>query len=457
MELSNNFTTGKILSPLLKFAFPVLLALLLQSLYGAVDLIIVSKFARTADISAVATGSQILHCITGVLAGLTTGITVLLGQRIGEGKAKEAGKTIGAGICLFALVAVLLTALLVALSAPIATVMNAPEAAFSQTVRYVRICSWGTVFIIAFNVLGGIFRGLGDSKIPLITVAIACVVNIAGDLLLVAVLDMGAAGAAIATVFAQAVSVALSLLIIRRRSLPFSFGRKDIRFDGGIIGKILQLGLPICLQQFLVSVSFLVITSIVNSLGLTQSAGMGVAEKICAFIMLIPSAYMQSMSAFVAQNMGAGKPERAKKALLYGILTSLAAGVITGWLSFFHGDLLAGIFANAKEDPAVIAAAADYLKAYAVDCIFVAFLFCFIGYFSGLGKTVFVMLQGIIGAFAVRVPVSWLVSRIPGVSLFYIGLATPASTIVQIILCFICFFVINKKDKKFAPSLGSAL
>lgn len=448
MELSNNFTSGKILSPLIKFAFPVLLALLLQSLYGAVDLVIVSKFAATADISAVATGSQILHCITGVLAGLTTGITVLLGQRIGEGKSKEAGKTIGAGINLFIWVAILLTGLLVALSAPIATVMNAPEQAFGETVSYVRICSWGTAFIIAFNVLGGIFRGLGDSKMPLITVAIACVVNIVGDLLLVAVLNMGAAGAALATVAAQGVSVLLSFLVIKKRPLPFTVSRQDVRFDSAIIGNILQLGLPICLQQFLVSISFLVITSIVNALGLTQSAGMGVAEKICGFIMLIPSAYMQSMSAFVAQNIGAGKPDRAKKALLYGILTSLVAGAVTGYLSFFHGDLLAGIFANAKEDPAVIVAAADYLKAYAIDCIFVAFLFCFIGYFSGLGNTVFVMLQGIIGAFGVRVPVSYLVSRIPGVRLFYIGLATPASTVVQIILCFAFLFHVNRKSAK---------
>ena len=447
MELKNNFTEGKILSPLINFAFPVLLALFLQSLYGAVDLLIVGKFAATADISAVATGSQILHSITAVLTGLTTGVTVLLGQRIGEGRTQAAGKTVGAGIFLFAMVAVGLTALLVSLSAPISTVMNAPEAAFDETVSYVRICSWGPVFSLAFNVLGGIFRGIGDSKMPLITVAIACVVNIVGDLLLVAVFHMGAAGAAVATVFAQAVSVALSLLIIKKRPLPFAFHRRDIRFDKGIVGNILRLGLPICFQEFLVSISFLVIMAIVNGLGLIQSAGVGVAEKICAFIMLIPSAYMQSMSAFVAQNMGAGKPERAKKALLYGILTSLIAGAVTGYLSFFHGDVLAGIFANAKEDPAVILAAADYLKAYAVDCMLVAFLFCFIGYFNGRGKTFFVMIQGIIGAFCVRVPVSYFVSRIAGVSLFYIGLATPASTVVQIVLCFICFFVTNKKDE----------
>ena len=180
------------------------------------------------------------------------------------------------------------------------------------------------------------------------------------------------------------------------------------------------------------NISFLVIISIVNSLGVIASAGVGVAEKLCGFIMLVPSAYMQSMSAFTAQNIGAAKPKRARKALFYSILSSLCIGVLMAWLSFFHGDWLAGIF---TKDPEIILASADYLKAYSIDCILVSFLFCFVGYFNGCGNTTFVMLQGIIGAFGVRIPVSYCMSRISGVSLFRIGLATPCSTVVQILLC----------------------
>jgi len=457
MEQQNHFTQGKILSPLIRFCFPVLLALFLQAMYGAVDMIIVGKFAKTADISAVATGSQILHAITGVLTGLATGVTVLLGQRIGEGRNRDAGRVMGAGIFLFSVLAVALTILFVACSGLIAQVMQAPKDAFEETVSYVRICSAGTVFIIAFNLVGSIFRGMGDSKMPLITVAIACVVNIAGDLLLCAVLDLGAAGAAIATVFAQAVSVVLSLLIIARRPLPFTFRKADICPDRALVGGILRLGTPVAFQELLVSISFLVIMAIVNDLGLTESAGIGVAEKICAFIMLIPAAYMQSMSAFVAQNIGAGKPERAKKALLYGILTSLAAGVVMCWVSVFHGDLLASVFANEKEDPAVILAAAEYLKAYGIDCLFTAFLFCFIGYFSGLGKTLFVMVQGVVGAFCVRVPVSFFMSRLKPVSLFRIGMATPASTVVQILLCWGFFLLLHRREQAGSRTLREVL
>ena len=253
-----------------------------------------------------------------------------------------------------------------------------------------------------------------------------------------------AAGAALATVFAQAISVILSLLVIMRRKLPFTFRKEQLRFDRPLTAGILRLGVPIALQDVLVGVSFLVILAIVNSLGLLQSAGMGIAEKVCAFVMLLPSAFSQSVSAFVAQNTGAGKPERAKKALRCGVIVSLCISVFVFYFNFFHGDLLAGIFAN---DRAVILEAADYLKAYAIDCLLTSFLFCFVGYFSGLGKTVFVMAQGILGAFGVRIPVSFAMSRLPNVRLFYIGLATPCSTVVQVILCLAYYAHLSRREK----------
>ena len=423
MEREHDFTQGPILSSLLRFALPVLLALLLQAMYGAVDLQVVGKFGTAADISAVSTGSQIMQTITIVITGLAMGVTVLLGQKIGEGRPAEAGRVVGSGICLFGAVALLVTAVMLLAAPGMSALMQAPADAFDGTVVYVRICSAGAVFIVAYNILGSIFRGLGDSKMPLLTVAIACVCNIAGDLLLVG--GMGVAGAAIATVSAQAVSVAMSLLIIRRRKLPFTLTRADIRFDKAVIGKILKLGSPVALQDLLVSLSFLAIIAIANAMGTIASAGVGVAEKLCAFVMLVPSAYMQSMSAFVAQNIGAGREDRARRALLCGILSSFAAGLLMGWAAFFHGDVLAGLFA---EDGAVIAAAWEYLKAYAIDCLLTSFLFCFIGYFDGCGRTLFVMVQGFVGALGIRLPVAFLMSHVSPGSLFHLGLSTPAST-----------------------------
>lgn len=444
MKQTQNFTKGKIFAPLIRFAGPVLLALLLQTMYGAVDLLVVGQFGTSADVSAVSTGSMVMQTVMVVITGLAMGLTVLVGRKIGEGLREDAGNIVGSGIWLFGVLAVVLSVLMVFAAPSMAKLMQAPVEALDKTISYITICSAGAIFIVAYNLVGSIFRGIGDSVMPLVTVAIACVLNIIGDLVFVALFHMGTAGAAIATVFAQAVSVALSLLLIRRREMPFSLKAGAIRPSGKLIRQILILGIPIALQDLLVSISFLAITAIVNSLGLIASAGVGVAEKLCGFVMLVPSAYMQAMSAFVAQNMGAGKPQRAQKALLCGIASSLVVGAVMGYLSFFRGDLLAGLFAK---DAAVISAAAEYLKAYAIDCLLTSFLFCFIGYFNGTGNTIFVMLQGIIGSFGVRLPVSWIVCRQAGANLFHIGLATPASSLVQIILCGVFFIITRRKQK----------
>lgn len=380
MKETGSFIEGPILSPLLRFTIPVLLALLLQAMYGAVDLMVVGQFGQPADVSAVSTGSQVMHTVTSLVTGLAMGATVLLGQKLGAGKSEQGGQALGSAIALFTAVALALTGTMLWTASPLARLMQAPAEAFEQTVAYIRICSGGAIFIVAYNVLGAMFRGIGDSKTPLLTVTIACVVNIAGDLLLVGLFGLGVAGAALATVLAQAISVVLCLLFTKMKGLPFSFSLRDIRFHPKHTGRILHLGAPVALQDVLVSISFLAIAAIVNSLGVIASAGVGVA---------------------------------------------------LAWLSFFHGSLLSGLFAR---DAAVIGAAADYLRAYAIDTLLTSILFCFIGYFNGRGSTAFVMAQGIAGAFLVRIPVSLMMSRMEPVSLFRVGLATPCSTVVQIAL-----------------------
>ena len=448
IERQNSFIEGRILAPLVKFALPVLLALFLQSMYGAVDLLVVGRFGTPADVSAVSTGSHIMMTLTNLVSSLAMGATILLGRLIGEGNGHKGGQTVGACVVLFALIGAAMTLLIVAGATGIARIMQAPAGAFDLTVAYVRICGAGTLVIIAYNLIGSVFRGIGDSATPLITVAIACACNIAGDLLLVAALHMGAAGAAIATVAAQAVSVAISLMLIRKKRLPFRLERAHIRFNREVVGQVVGLGLPIALQDLLVGVSFLVIQAIVNSLGVVPSAGVGVAEKVCGFIMLVPSSFSQAMAAFVAQNAGANRYDRAVKALRYGITVSFLIAIVMFYLAFFHGDLLAGLFSG---DARVVAAAADYLKSYGIDFLLTPVFFCFIGFYNGIGMTRFVMLQGIVSAFCVRVPVSWLMSRRTPVSLFHIGLATPFSSSLQIVLCLL--FMAYLRKKAVIPSL----
>lgn len=319
MAKTRNLTEGKIMGSLVRFALPVLFALFLQSLYGGVDLLVVGQFAQTADVSGVATGSMLMHTVTMLVTGLAMGITILVGQKIGEGDPEEAGRAVGASICLFAVAAVIMTVVLSIFTDSFSALMQAPTEAFDETSAYIRVCGAGSLFIVAYNVLGAIFRGIGDSKTPLITVCIACVLNIAGDLIFVAMLGLGAMGAALATVLSQAVSVVASLAIIARKRLPFKLDRSMIRFDGPLIGRELRLGVPIALQDLLVGMSFLIIQAIVNTFDVIASAGVGVGEKVCAFIMLVPSAFGQSMAAFVAQNVGAGKQDRAKRHWCMGL------------------------------------------------------------------------------------------------------------------------------------------
>lgn len=442
---NNDFTSGAILPKLLKFMLPVLFAMFLQAMYGAVDLLVVGKFCTNADVSAVSTGSQIVMTLTNLIVSFSMGITVAVGQKIGQKLPEDAARTIGTGLVIFAILGAAFTVISVPGAKLLAKVMNAPDEAFDVTVSYIRICGSGFIVITAYNLLGSIFRGLGDSKTPLIAVGIACVFNIIGDLVFVAVLGLGASGAALATVFAQLVSVIISLLIIRRVKLPFEFRKSDIRLNKVYAASIFRIGTPIALQDFLVGISFLVLLAIVNGIGVTASAGVGVAEKVCAFIMLVPAAFMQSMSAFVAQNYGAGRTDRAKLALRTGILVSFVFGVAMFALTFFRGDLLAGIFSNDSE---AVLNAWDYLKAYAIDCLLTCFLFCFIGYFNGVQKTTFVMIQGVCGAFLVRIPVAFLMQRFANGSLFLIGLATPCSTIMQIIMCFAVYAHLSRQKRK---------
>ena len=438
-----DFTEGKIIGPLLRFVFPIMFAIFLQIFYGAVDLLIVGKFSDAVNVSAVSTGSQLMHSVTIILTDLALGTTVLLGIFLGQKNAEECGRVIGATVALFFSLGAAVSVLFLCCAEPLAALMNAPAEAFAQTASYIRICGGGSVFIVAYNVLGSIFRGIGNARLPLFTVAVATVFNIAGDYLMVAVFHMGATGAAVATVAAQAFSVLCSVLLIKRLGLDLSFSVSDIGFHKTLIRRIVGLGLPIALQDLLVGISFLIILAIVNRYGVITSAGVGVAEKLCGFFLLAPIAFSQGISSFVAQNFGAGKMNRARKALFYGISISFACGIMLGYLAFFHSVPLSSIF---SDDAAVCRASGEYLKAFSFDCLLTAFLFCFMGFFNGCARTRFVMLQGIAGAFLVRVPLSYLFSSWFGGNIFILGLATPASSFVQVLLCII-YYLKFKQEK----------
>ena len=423
---------------------PVLGALILQAAYGAVDLLVVGRFGSTSGLSAVSTGSQVLNLVTFVVVQFAMGITVLIARYLGEKKPEKIGAVIGGGAIVFTIISVVLFIVMVCFAHPISILMQAPEEAVDLTASYVRICGGGIFFIVAYNLLSAIFRGLGDSKSPLLFVLVACIVNVIGDLALVAGLHMDAAGAAIATVSAQALSVVFAVVLLIKKELPFSIARKDFRLNPQC-KKFLKIGLPLALQEFLTQVSFLALCAFVNRLGLEASSGYGVACKIVNFAMLVPSALMQSMASFVSQNIGAGKKKRAKKSMFTGIGVGLVVGCLVFALVMLKGDMLAGFFST---DAAVIENGYAYLKGFALETIVTAILFSMVGYFNGNNKTIWVMTQGLIQTLLVRLPLAYFMSIQPNASLTKIGLAAPISTMVGVVLNIGFYVYLNRAEQK---------
>lgn len=440
-----DLTSGGVFGTLVSFALPFLFASFMQAFYGAVDLWVVGQFSGTPSISAVNIGSQIMQIITSFVIGISMGATVNMGHHIGSRNDQEAAYTVGNTILLFCLLAIVITPLMVWQSKGLAAIMQTPLEAMEETVRYVMICSMGLPFIIAYNAVSGIMRGTGDSRTPMYFVAVACVVNIAGDLLLTGVCRLGAAGAALATVSAQLVSSLCAVLYLKKKGFPFAFGRRFIAWKGTSVRKILIVGLPIAMQDTLINIAFMAITVIANERGLIASSAVGVVEKIIMFMFLVPSAMLSSISAITAQSIGAGKKERAVLTVKYGMLITAAFGIVVCGYSQLLPETLTGIF---TKDVSVIKAAGEYLRTYSIDCILVAFTFCINGYLCGCDKSIVTFLHNTASIAFVRIPAALLLSRAFPDTLLPMGLASPMGSVFSIFICTAYLLWSGKGHKK---------
>ena len=430
----NSLLEGKVGPALLRFALPFLAASLLQQLYGTVDMLAVGQLSANsaAELSAVSTGGQVTYAITSLLIGLATGATVLIGQYVGARRQEDVSRTIGTMFPLFALFAIAVSVVMAACSGPIVSVMQVPDEAVEAAEAYLFICAVGMIFVTGYNMVSGILRGLGDSKTPMLLVVVACIVNIIGDIILVGPLQMGAAGAAIATVGAQAVSFLFSLVILhRRKDFPFEFKWKNFRMHREQNRLLLKLGIPVALQDFCIGISFILITAFINRIGLDESASVGVVSRVTCIAMLVSTAFMSAIAAMSAQNIGAGQPKRAMSAMRWGItLSFIFSAILFVLIQMFPAPIL-GFFTDA---PGVIEQGTLYMRSNMIDALLVAFVFCINGFFSGCGHTRFSMINNLISTFGVRVVGTLVISLIPGTNMFHIGLAAPAASAVQIVI-----------------------
>lgn len=432
MNEKNDLTTGSVGRNLLMFAMPYLFSCFMQTFYGMADLFVVGLYNGSKTTTAVSVGSQVMHMITVILVGFAMGTTVRIGQSVGARDREAAAKTVGTSIAFFTVLSLAVTAVLLLLVEPITKVMLTPEAAVEETEVYLTICFAGIPFITAYNVISSIFRGVGDSRRPMYFVGIACVVNIVLDFVFIGACGMGASGAALGTICGQALSVAVSLVMMRRRDFGFSVTRQDVALDGEAAGQILRVGTPIAFQDGLIQIAFIVITVIANSRGLTASAAVGIVEKLIGFMFLVPSAFLSSISTLTAQNMGARRADRARQSLRYGLMITVCWGAVCALYNQFLPHTLVGMF---TKDAAVLAAGCAYLKSYSFDCMFAAVHFCFSGYFCGSQKSLISFIHNITAILLVRIPGAYWASIHYPDDLYPMGWAAPLGSLLSALIC----------------------
>lgn len=440
--MEKNLTTGSVLRNVLYFSLPYLLSYFLQTLYGMADLFIIGQFEGAASTTAVSVGSQVMHMITVMIVGLAMGSTVSIGRPIGAGEHKRATAVIGNTVTLFMALSVVLMAILLVFVRPIVSIMATPAEAVSGTTAYLTICFIGIPCITAYNIISSIFRGLGDSKSPMYFIAVACVANIILDYLFIGLMGMGPAGAALGTTLSQAISVVVSLFVILRQQTGIQLRRSDLKLKRPVMRQILKIGLPVALQDGFVQIAFIVITIIANQRGLNDAAAVGIVEKVISFLFLVPSSMLSTVSALGAQNIGAGKHDRATLTLRYAILITAGFGLFISIVMQGIAEPVVGLF---TADTAVILAGGQYIRGYIWDCLFAGIHFSFSGYFCAYGRSGISFLHNICSILLVRIPGVYLMSTMFPNTLFPMGLATVGGSLLSITICVVAFVVLKRR------------
>ena len=444
--MRNDLTTGSVRKTVVRFSLPYLLSYFLQTLYGMADLFIIGQFEGVASTTAVSVGSQVMHMLTVMIVGLAMGSTVSIGQAVGAGDARRAGRSIGNTAALFLGLSLVLTALLLLLVAPIVALMSTPEAAAEGTADYLTICFLGIPFITAYNIISSIFRGLGDSRSPMYFIAVACAANIGLDYLFMGGLGLGPSGAALGTTLSQTVSVVIALAVIaRRQGGALSLRRSDFKPACPVMKQILSVGVPVALQDGFIQISFLLITVIANGRGLSDAAAVGIVEKIISFLFLVPSSMLSAVSALGAQSVGAGKEDRARQILRCAVCIAVGFGLCAAAVTQVFAEPVVGLFTDPQDGAAVIRLGGQYLRGYVWDCVFAGVHFSFSGYFCACGRSSLSFLHNVIAIVLVRVPGAYLTSALFPDTLLPMGLATATGSLVSVLVCVAAYQLVCRR------------
>ena len=444
MKGGKNLTTGSVFGNIIYFSIPYLFSYFLQILYGLADLFVVGQYCGVSTITAVSIGSQIMHMLTVIIVGLAMGATVTIAQAVGANDTNRARQAVGNTMSLFLVFSVVMAGVLLLTVGNIVSVMSTPVEAVAETRSYLTICFIGVPFIVAYNIIASIFRGMGDSKSPMYFIMVACVVNVVLDFVLIGGCDMGAAGAAVATVLSQTISVIVALVYMRKSKSAVAVGRKEMKMSAPVMKKILGIGVPVALQDGFIQIAFLVITVIANLRGLNDAAAVGIVEKIIGVLFLIPSAMLSTVSAVAAQNLGAKKLERAKQTLWQALAITAGFGLVFSVvIQYVAGDMVA-FFTSEGE---VIRLGDQYLRGYVWDCLLAGMHFCFSGFFCACGWSILSFIHNIIAIIVARIPLAYLASVMFPETLYPMGMATNIGSLLSVLICIGAYIWLNKRRK----------
>lgn len=418
MSLKNDMTEGNINKQLVMFALPLFVSNILQTFYNAVDMFFVGKYIGTAGLSAVSVCGPVMNVLYMTIAGLSMGITILLGAYLGHKDNERLIKTANTAIVMYLLISLCVTVLGLVLTPNILRFISTPEEAFSQAIIYMRVIFSGVVFTFGYNLICAMQRGFGDSKSSMYFVITATAANVVLDFLLVRYFLLGVFGAALATVISQAVSFIMGIVYFRRKKHVVTFSPKDFLFDAPCAKEILRIGIPTAIQQTFVHMSGVALNGIVNTYGLVTSAAYGIGIKIDSFSMQPCNAICDAVSAMTSQNLAAGKEERALKCVKNGQkITMLFNGALTVIVLIFAYDI-AALF---DKTPEVCALAGGYMRITVIMYMFYSTIYPKMGFVKGSGNALFSLKNSLISQYLLRIPLAIILAK--GLNLGLTGIA----------------------------------
>lgn len=442
MDQRNSLVTGSAGKRLISFSAPIILANLIQAIYGFVDMIVVGRYIGPAGMSAVSMGAQITAVVMILVGGFSNGGTIISAQLFGRGEQKEIPRVLGTILSFFTIIAVIATVALIIFAKPLLTVINTPEVAFDQAVQYFLICILGTIFVYAYNSMAAILRGVGNSTVPMIIVITTVILNAVLDILLIAVIPLGVVGAAVATITSQFISMLMIAVYIKKKTDYFDFKLSSFKIDKNYLKLVVKIGLPQSIQFLFASSSAVFLSGLINVYGVNASAAAGAASKIQTLANLPAQGMMAGLLALTAQNLAANEPKRVMKGMWTGMLFAGAISLVIYVLCFIFPDETFHIF---TPDTDVINAGIDFLQLMAISFVLESFMFCMFGVISGAGYTPLTMVCGILSAFVARYSSAWILSRVFMLGFNGIALSYTVGPVVSSAICII--FLLTGKWK----------